>query len=199
MSLQGRGLVVQSENGVAPISDEAALAAVEDIGPAGLALLAGWTADALRRQPNPSDAELAHLDFLAGNRPSAFKHSVPATYAAVRASDATVGKYFLGIASACASSDAERETVAGLRELFGTGVPRLKDGEPRDGSAAKQDPAVAGETSMEGAPRRPSGWTFGVPGRRRMAAQIGVLVFAAMAVAGSIRAVTMRRQALRGR
>lgn len=126
MALEQLGLVTQDAGGIRPAHDVAASLALEGTGSAGLALLAGWAADALAAEPGATDAELAHLYALGGRSELAFTHSIVAAYQAMTAAAWTSARRFLDIAGSFASTEAERERVTSLRSAIGAGPARLK-------------------------------------------------------------------------
>ncbi len=116
LSLEGQGLLVQRPNGVVPSHDIAARMALEGPGPAGIALLAGWAAEALDADGSGSRAELAQLFVLAGRRQPAFDHSKAAMFDALAAgAEEEAAHHFKSALSAAPSAIEQLE----LRKLSG--------------------------------------------------------------------------------
>ena len=131
IALEQFGLVTQDAGGIRPAHDVASSLALEGTGSAGIALLAGWAAEALAAEPDATDAELGHLYAMAGRSALAFTHSIVAAYQAMTAAATVSALHFLSIADSCAHSQAERERVSSLRSALGAEPARLIDGSMR--------------------------------------------------------------------
>jgi len=195
MALEQLGLVTQDARGIRPAHDVAASLALEGIGSAGLALLAGWAADALAAQPGATDAELAHLYALAGRSELAFTHSIVAAYQAMTAAAWTSAGRFLDIAGSFASTEAERERVTSLRSAIGAGPARLKGDSMRPAAppAAASSPIEGIGTATRAAKTPRKTWLF-----TRRATLGGTLVVAVLLLL-SVRARGAHQASLRGR
>ncbi|MCR4342250.1 MAG: hypothetical protein NUW01_20430, partial [Gemmatimonadaceae bacterium] len=124
LGLERRGLLIQREGRLTPASAAAAELALDSTGAAGVALLAGWAADALAAERPSAAGELARLYSLAERRPATYRFARTAALDA-----ATCGAYdeadrFLSLASDSSSTEVERAEVAALARSLGGG-PRL--------------------------------------------------------------------------
>lgn len=193
MALEQLGLVTQDAGGIRPAHDVAASLALEGTGSAGLALLAGWAADALAAEPGATDAELAHLYALAGRSELAFTHSIVAAYQAMTAAAWESARRFLDIAGSSASSEAERERVTSLRSVIGAEPARLTGTSPIEPPAPAVEPIEEVGTATRAArtPRR--AWQF-----TRPAILVGMLVVSILVLI-SVRARGAHQATLRGR
>ncbi len=123
-NLERSGLLIDRDGRMTPANTAAADLALQSTGAAGVALLAGWAADALVAERASAAGELARLYSLAEQKPAAYR------FARVAAMDAAAcGAYddaerFLSLATASATTEAERADVAALARSIGGG-PRL--------------------------------------------------------------------------
>lgn len=155
LSLEARGLLRQSPQGVAPEHHESALLALKGTGPAGRALLAGWAAEALEGEPDAMHAELAHLFSIAGNSRECLKHTIAAAYDAAALGEKNSVAHFLNLATETATTPADRAKVESMRRLFEPETRRLVSGEQAkltDPDVEEQTAAVTGERSRSTAP-----------------------------------------------
>ena len=193
IGLEQLGLAIQDAGGLRPAHDVAESLALEEMGSAGLALLAGWAADALAADVGASDAELAHLYALAGRPERAFTHAVAAAYHACSAAAGASARRFLEIAGSVASTEAERAQISKLRRAMGADAPRI--GGPPPVAVPEPVDEIPEEIAVA-APSRP-------PRRRttnfaRGAALAATLIVAILLLA-AVRARGAREASLRGR
>ena len=143
LSLERRGLLTQRDGRLAPASPAAAELAIETTGAAGVALLAGWAADALAVESSPADGELACLYALADRRPAAYRHARSAALAAAACGARQETTQFLALAASAASNEKERGEIDALSVALGQTDQRLLSGTP----ASESQEAVSGRTA----------------------------------------------------
>jgi DNA-binding SARP family transcriptional activator len=140
LALERAGLLLQSREGMIPAHDFSMELALDGTGPAGLALLAGWAADAVELDGSGSPAELANLFRLAGRRDRSFRYSRAAAHDAIAVGAIDEGLRHLEAALAIAPSDVERgEIISLLRSLRG-GLKQLAGETSVDEAADVQPP-----------------------------------------------------------
>jgi DNA-binding SARP family transcriptional activator len=152
------GLLRESETGFAVAHDLSRGFIVESSGLAGRALLAGWAADALAHEPGASDAELAHLNALAGRAAAAFEHARRAGFAAATNGGFPEAIRLFDVALTFAPDAARRAEIENLLEAFGRGslrLPGVVAGQSVDGPIGESKPADMAAPDPTAAPDAP--------------------------------------------
>ena len=126
--LERRGLLVQRDGRLAPVSPAAAELALQTTGAAGVTLLAGWAADALAASGTTADGDLARLYALAEQRSLAYRHARSAALAAAACAAHEETGLFLSLASASAGTEQERAEIEALAAALGHRGQRLLGG-----------------------------------------------------------------------
>ena len=161
LSLERRGLLIQREGRMTPANAAAAELALHSTGAAGVALLAGWAADALAAERPSAAGELARLYSLAERKPAAYRFARAAALDAAACGAYHEAERFLSLAGASCSTELERAEIAALARIVGG--PRLlpagaagavRDEEPVTPRDDFADPAGQREAEAD-APRTP--------------------------------------------
>lgn len=147
-TLETLGLVLQSPQGILPSHDGALDLVMEGSGPAGVALLAGWAADAVGNQENFRPAQLARLYQLAGRREETFRYSMAAALEALAVGATSSVTHYLDAARSTAISGAESAEVDRLVSISGGGRLRLT-GEKASPAAEALPPAESSRAPVQ--------------------------------------------------
>ncbi len=139
--------LVRDENEWFTLAHDASASFVNDAGGiSGRAMLAGWAAEALSREPDATDEELTRLFALSGRPDSAYTHARRAAFHAASVGAWSEGAGFLNLALTFAPNDGARREVDALLAAFGRGPLRLAAGdEPPDFGGPELDDGAAAE------------------------------------------------------
>jgi len=196
LELERKGLVEQRDDGVEPANALVSELALESTGTAGVALLAGWAADALARAPHARPAELARLYLLAGRREQVHAHAFDAAWEAAIVGATEPAQKYAQLAVDTAGNSEARARAETLLRTLGGGARRLAGtGEELPAAASASNasarPAKASAADEQAVPRTGRGETvaamFRPPARWRIRPQIAVAGAAVLLLAGAIR------------
>ena len=169
LALEDAGLIVQDGLGVTPAHPDSFELALEESGPAGGALLAGWAADALAAEPDAQPGDLARLYVASGRGNDAAPHTRRAALHAAATGVGDAAASLLRRNLALPLEESARAHLEGLLRAVGGGPalirgtvtpprespdPELRDAPPGSPAFATGDPAAAGAPLWRAWPQR---------------------------------------------